>query len=424
MLRINQIYLSGLASFGVLLFGALAFGLDSGYSVGPFILLVLALGIAPWSLATFNRLDKETLWLVFAFGMMLLAWLSGTVVDIEFKARLLDKPSRIFAALLVLVALFHLRPPLLFLLIGIAIGGLSAGWIAYTDVMKVGMGRADGYYNAIQFGGLALIWSSICYFLAVGLIADMKWSSWMKVFILMLMLVCSGSALMAAVLSGSRGVWLAIPLVVLIALVGSFESRKKQLTFFLVAVIVSATVFLMVDGLWARIDLALKEFESYFSHGQSYTSVGLRLEMWKSALMLVVEKPILGWGEYGYREALAEHARLGIVDASLIGFQHAHNHYLDMFAKHGVIGFISLLGFIFIPLFLFLRYIKVPCGLSRSLALSGVVVTVCFAVFSLTQAFLWHVNGITVYSFMVVILWYYLRQSLDEMADKESVRQA
>ncbi|MBE0508976.1 MAG: hypothetical protein IBX50_20040, partial [Marinospirillum sp.] len=118
------------------------------------------------------------------------------------------------------------------------------------------------------------------------------------------------------------------------------------------------------------------------------------------------------------------HARQGVVASSLIGFQHAHNHYLDMFAKHGVVGFVALLGFIIIPFILFFKYIKAPCGVAKSLALSGMVVTACFAVFSLTQAFLWHVNGITVYSFMVVILWYYLRQSLDEMADKESARQA
>ena len=51
-----------------------------------------------------------------------------------------------------------------------------------------------------------------------------------------------------------------------------------------------------------RIDVARKDIQLYLDNKDGNTSLGARFEMWKSALEMVKENPLFGWGIQGATE--------------------------------------------------------------------------------------------------------------------------
>ena len=58
------------------------------------------------------------------------------------------------------------------------------------------------------------------------------------------------------------------------------------------------------------------------------------------------------------------------------------------------------------PLILFGCHIRLSVGVRhKALAVAGTLLCVGFIDFGITQAIIWHTNGMMVYSFMLVIVW-------------------
>ena len=110
----------------------------------------------------------------------------------------------------------------------------------------------------------------------------------------------------------------------------------------------------------------------------------------------------------GYQQEKKRRVAAGLAHPIVLQFGHAHNEWLDMFAKRGVLGLGGLLLFYAVPLALFwptrVRVLGADGLVDRQalcLRLVGVLLPLGYLGFGLTQVFLAHFNGNMVYLFMV-----------------------
>jgi len=162
--------------------------------------------------------------------------------------------------------------------------------------------------------------------------------------------VLGGLALLGAVLSGSRGVWLSFIPVLALAIYLFFWKRTDRLLTkkALVALLLFAGVFLIscfyaplyykAQSLQGNID---KEALSLFDRAKSISDLDelsnkSRLQIWGASLKSILAHPLLGVGLGNYVTVLNEDASAAKQGAS------AHNLYLDIATEIGLLGALLL----------------------------------------------------------------------------------
>jgi len=162
--------------------------------------------------------------------------------------------------------------------------------------------------------------------------------------------ILAGLALLGAVLSGSRGVWLSFVPVLALAIYLFFRKKlasvltKKALAgllLFAAVFLISsfyAPLYYKAQSLQGRID---KEALSLFSRAKSISDLDelsnkTRLQIWGVSLKSIAAHPFLGVGLGNYVIVLNEDASAAKKGAS------AHNLYLDFAAEIGILGALVL----------------------------------------------------------------------------------
>lgn len=147
----------------------------------------------------------------------------------------------------------------------------------------------------------------------------------------------------------SRGPFLA--LLVSFSIVLVFIYSKKTLKYTRLLMVIIVFLFSLVANSSLVTD-RIKSTENAITttkNGGTDTSIGVRLQLWKSSVYLIFENPILGLGnkEQLHREQLASK---GIIEKEVVQWEHYHNQYIDTLIKQGIVGFILLLLLLFYPL--------------------------------------------------------------------------
>jgi len=393
----------------VFVFFALALVVPSGYSYGSMLLAVagLTLFLGSWlrlrSLAfkrpSLGANERIVLW---AMALFFLSWLLELVLDGQ-TSRSLDKPLRIVYAILALLWLLRhpVRPA--FFWGGLAAGAIASGGVAMWQFFVLGMGRAQGYTNAIQFGNIALLLGMLC-LAGVGWAAQRTGQRGVWMGVLLTGFVCG---LLASLLSGSRGGWVSLPFVLLLVLFSyrSQLSKRVWLGFsVLLVAALAAAHFMAGNVVQSRFQEARSEVSNYFQKNVVHTSVGLRLEMWKAGALAVQDAPLLGHGERGMWRDIKARVEQGELHAGILEFGHLHNDYVDIAGRRGLIGLVLLLALYLLPLWRFCGALGRAAPVqARPYALAGAVLCVSYFCFSLTQGFLTHNSGIMVFFFALVI---------------------
>ena len=395
---------SQLAAF---LVPGVALSLPSGYSVGAAVLALSALVFArqwwgqPW--------DKRAVALASTLALMGLLW----ALSFDGLA-LTPRSDQLYKYLLAIAGLGFLQvaaPKVRPLGWGMLAGALGAGLVASYQMGWTVAHRADGFTNAIQFSGLALILALGCCFGVLLLWRSL--AAWQRA----LGLVCCLFGLLAVILSDTRGSWIVLPVVLLVgaALLWRCGLRKPVGLGLVAAVIGVGSLVAFKGGEMAqRYNTAVHEVEIYQAQqkGAAQTSVGQRLAHWQLAWDMGWDKPLTGWGLRGYVAEKARRAEAGEVSTSVLQYDHAHNELLDMFAKRGLLGVFALLAFYLVPLAIFWptqrRMAQCPGGaMDRQilyLRMLGIMVPMCYLGFGLTQAFFAHNSGHLFYVYMLVVL--------------------
>ena len=133
------------------------------------------------------------------------------------------------------------------------------------------------------------------------------------------------------------------------------------------------------------------------------TSVGQRIDMWKSAWIAIQEKPIVGWGVQGMTQKKEDLIRRHIVSPEIRQFTHVHNQYLNDWAERGILGLLSLLSIFIVPFIVCVRYIRKAIKGSPQyvMAVLGAIHILAVASYGLSQGFLEHNSGNMFYFFIL-----------------------
>lgn len=390
-------------SLAVFLMSALALVVDSGYTIGPALLLLASFTLL-WRRPVLN-LQAEDKWLmavIAGYSLLFIAQLLWEGVD----SRVLDRPSRFLFAVPVLLFVLAYPPKLSWLWSGLVVGSVLTGSWAVWQKLVMGIDRATGYTYVIQFGNISMLFGLLC-------LAGLGWAAVQphaRRWIILLLLGAAFGAL-ASLLSGSRGGWIGLPFVflVLYRAYGNLLSAKLRLGILSALLALVALVYVMPQtGVQSRVMAAFHDIELYQSGENKVTSLGARFDMWQGAIKLIAEKPLTGWGWNGYYQGMQDLVDQGLV-IQFAADNHAHNEYLDNFARRGILGLLSLLALYLVPLRLFAKRLITPNLELRALATAGAILSVAFMDFGLSQVFFGHNSGVMVYAFWLVVLWGTLR---------------
>lgn len=386
------------ASLGAFMVPGLALWLPSGYSYGAVLLLLAALASAP---AWWRRTAPPAAWwLMAAFVCMAGLWTLD--VGTAWGMGSMERPLKYLLALPCMFFLMTFAPRAAWLWAGIAVGAMGGGLVGLYQTGVLGLSRANGYTNAIQYGNLSLLLAVMS-----GLVLVVQWRRWILwQRVLLVSAVISGVA--GSVLSQSRGGWLALAVMLPVCawlLVRTTGQRRFYSGLF--ALVITAAALSQLPTVERRINEARQDVQEYEERGDGSSSAGLRLAHWRLAWQMGWDRPFTGWGRAGYMGERERRVAAGLAHPAVLSVGHAHNEILDLFAKQGLPGVLLLLAFYGIPLTIFwptAARIRDGSGKldkeSLSLCLIGVLVPLSYVGFGLTQVFLAHNSGNMFYLFM------------------------
>ncbi len=299
--------------------------------------------------------------------------------------------GRLFCALLLIGAIRWLKPPEWVFYAGCAVGGLLAGAFAVWQIVVEGAARASGpdvyfgWQRATIFGAL----SAVLGFLPI-LANPSGWRFGGRV------LLAAGAigGVTAAVLSGSRGAWLACAVLALWR-VGRSGLWPASV---LLVVIVGASIMLPV--LSDRWDAAFGDIMLYTA-GQSETSIGLRFGMWQAAAAAFAAHPLVGVGPMGFHAVLAERVAEGLAATKMLEFDHAHSDVMHALAAGGIVQFAGLVAAYVAP---WLYFRRVAAERPSAAARGGKALIVAFVVLGLSDTMFVHRIALSVYVLFACIL--------------------
>lgn len=392
-------------SASAFLFFALSLALPSGYSYGAVAFLVCAIGgcrALRWIAlpAGTTALIGIVMAMGVLWGLSFDGWGALTHSDLWAKYWLA-------AGVLAVVSVWGVRPQAVEW--GLAAGGVGALLVAAYQYVVLGWDKAWGHTNAIQFGGLAMYLGIAAWSVALlgGKQNRERWLLW----------VCGACAVLASLLSETRGAWVIAPILLSGLLVVLLQQRRYRIALAAVASvgILAAAVWIPYgDKFEARSKLAVTELQAYLDNPAqaTETSIGQRLEQWRVALHMVQQKPWTGWGTEGVIQGKQALVDAGWAHASIMGYGHAHNEIIDMLAKRGLLGVLLLLLFYAIPLYLFWptakRLARVPNDermRALGLRLAAAMLPIAYFGYGWTQVFFAHNSGNLFYLFSLVAFW-------------------
>ncbi|MEG9499459.1 O-antigen ligase [Mannheimia indoligenes] len=380
-----------------------------GYSYVPMALGIIA--TLSWLFYRFKRkihwqMDKEEKYFIFSLIAYFLTFVMSAVFNGD-GFREIDNPSRILL-LIPLIFFFKLYPIKKVILFHfIPIGALLVGLLAVYHKFVLKLTKPFPGIMSIQAGDIAIILSLFSITIAFF------WFAQKQNKIGILYIIFSGLGLLASVLTGARGGWIAFPFCFLLILLFNFKQiNKKILTLSTLLLIAAVSLFIYKPefGIQKRYNVAKNDINLYFAKGHKHSSLGARFDMWENAFIAISEKPVLGYGSSGYETFKKEQVKSKKMAKTTLKFNSLHNQYLEAFVKRGVIGFAGLMAVLLVPLIIFARRLKTEDTAVKCLAVLGIVHITSHMVFFLSQSFLAHNSGSIFYFFVLILLYHLIKQ--------------
>jgi O-antigen ligase len=362
-----------------------------------------------------ERLDRDDAWLVLALLLYGVLWLLDVLrtghwpVGEGDQGVLLPLWPLLAAVLLIWLRWYSPGPRVLWW--AVCCGALGAGSIALFERLVLGESRASNNINAIPFGNLSLLLGSLS---LLAVLWCLRRGHPRSRALLVGSLLAALAGLLGSLLSGTRGGWVALPFLLLLAYRAARDllpGRWRHGLAGLVVLMVAVTAALPQSGVGQRVEQAVSNVQQYWQDEKRGTSVGLRLEMWRGGALLLREKPLLGWGEGRLEQAVQGLVAEGTLHRGVRHHDQLHSDLIDTAARRGGIGVAVLLLLYAIPLWLFWRRLRAPGadpGI-QVLAAAGMMIPVAFIDFGLTQSMLRDVRGLSGYLGLCVVCWVALR---------------
>ena len=343
---------------------------------------------------------SEVRWVVLAF-LLNFAWvLLCFALRPEQQLSSLEKPLRMLCAVSALVVVLAARPPRAAMWWGAIAGAFGAMLFVGYQRIVLGMERPGGMINAITFGDIAVV---------LGLVALASLAGARRAGPVLWGLAGGLAGLLALVLTGTRGGWIAVGLAALLPLCLGRHPGQHRLRLLLGAgaALVAVLYFVPASGMQARVEQAVDEVRAWHSGGEKFTNVGVRLELWKGAGMLVAERPLFGTDPATARRDLERWVGEGRLSDVALAPQHLHNDALQALVTGGLPGLLALFGILAAPFAFFARQARRAAARGAppdAAALAGMLVALGYFGFGLTEMMFWSGKASIFYALMIFIL--------------------
>ena len=324
--------------------------------------------------------NKEVFYIAAAFAFPLLTVMNISFLD-EPDWKYLDNPSRFLLVIPIFLAIRHSSVNVDYFNWGIFFAAFIVCVIALYQRHWLGIDRVYGFISVINspiiFGNMGLL---------LGVLASTTYPTIKKSLgrgAIFWVTLATLSGLYVSLLSGTRGGWIAMPL--LMVLLGSLlpkGGKIKRLLILLALAGVFLAFYYFDPQTNGRINSAFLELYKVFVLGEiSNGSLGLRVQLWQVAWLEFLQHPVtgVGLGQY-YNEKLLL-IKAGYSGEFLRVFQFAHNEPLHILAEMGLLGFISLMMMYLSSWLLCLHYKKQK----TSLAIAGMLIVFTRFDISLSQ---------------------------------------
>lgn len=385
------------------------------YTLIPLLLSAIGVGLLlPYFRASQWRLDRSDISMIMAtlfyFILILLSvWLHPG------KVRELDLPSKLILMLPILAVCYRLALKPLWILYAVVLGTLVAAVVGISRFVITQQAGLFPIHMYIQSGGILMAFSLFCIVLAFYFLQQ-KQKVWCS-----LSLLAATSGIIGCLLNQARGAWVLSPIILLLILWWYRHLLSKWLVcvFIVIGILGSGFAGNLVQQRWQQ---AENEIIQYFEQGNGSTSVGGRLDMWKSSLIGIQEKPLFGHGMEGIKILRQSHYEQGVISKFASGFVNAHNQYLHDTTSRGFLGLAALLGLFLTPLYLFWKNSRQATyhSLARLWGLLGIVHILSTMGYCLTQSFLSHNSGMMFYGFLTFLFYGLQKRELKRPLVEES----
>lgn len=269
-------------------------------------------------------------------GVLCLGVLYGPVPFFE-KIRILMGWRKLLLLLLALLVFdeFPWKQRLAYIVVGTALTGALLsyfGLLGYTPTVVVHNHATQGMYFAVgAFAAIVLIFSSPQ---PAMMTPRVRWGLGVSAALLVMNTIF--------VTSGRSG-YLALLVLACVACLGL--SRGWLRVGLAVSVpLALILLFLLSSVASERLTQGVDEMRDY-KQEKNYTSMGIRMVMWKNTVQLIRERPLFGYGLGGLKEAYREKVK-GVSGWEGIAIDDPHNQYLKVTAELGLVGLLVFLGFI------------------------------------------------------------------------------
>lgn len=257
-----------------------------------------------------------------------------------------------------------------------ALGAVAAGAVMLFAPREWSLGRwGSPFLDPINFGGLALL-------LGVLSALSVDWLRRDPLPLRLLKVAGLACGIAASVPTGARGPWLAMLAVIVVLAFTTLRGRPAALRIALWGSLAAALLaaFASVDAFRGRFDLLAADLGSFFWGGDRDTSPGVRLQIWRAALLAFAERPLLGLGGGGFAAAVDGLLARGVLSplAAEAARAEMHNTYLAYAADFGIGGLAAIVAVFAVPAWAFVRGLDGdPVG--RRAALMGLAAVTMYA---------------------------------------------
>ncbi len=202
--------------------------------------------------------------------------------------------------------------------------------------------------------------------------------------LLALKLGCGGIAIICALATGERGIWIAIPVLLLLWAHYGF-SLKTRAAIGTISIAAALAAYWAIPEIPKRIAYTETELQKIFA-GDLSSSYGQRLQIYRVAVEAIREHPLAGVGPEGAPDLFRSMARRGWFTTVGLhaGLSQVHNEILANTLRLGIFGLFSILAIYFVPLTLFISEARARDSIRDAATLMGAMIVLAYFIFGLS----------------------------------------
>lgn len=389
------------------LVGALAFSLPFlslvtlwGVSLCSFVFFLAALYHFRACRSALTQHWAQVRWVVGAFALFALFAMATLLIHPGTSSSSVEKPLRMLLAASALALVLAFRPDRRFLWWGVAGGAALGALLVGYQRIAYDWDRPGGIMNAIVTGDILLLFGLMGLAAVIDLRAagQRMWAA-----------LGAAAGFAGSMMTGTRGGWIALALAAIVFVLYGRMLRNRRVRAIVAAafLMMGASYFIPQTGMRERVDQGVADVTAYYDGGSAFSNVGIRLELWKGAAMMIAERPLLGVGHPEWKFDMARRVREGALDDVVLPAEHLHNDMLHVLVVGGLAAFAAWLAILAAPLAFFSRMLRTREGAAgelHALALAGMLVVLSYFAFGLTEVIFWSVKASMLYALTVFIL--------------------